>query len=104
LRRMLAALCTRENVIERQVLCMLVLAAILAAIAVANVDARALHRSFAAIASKVNVMTQADDRRDRERDRRRMEHIIAVILFDKDGPAKMQTHRAGNADRAKRLV
>ncbi len=56
--RVFAALSTRKNVIERQVLSVTMLAAILAAIAVSNVDTRTLHRRLAVIAPQMNVMTQ----------------------------------------------
>lgn len=60
LRRALSALGTREDVVKRQVLGVLVLGAILAAIAVADVDACTLHCSFAIVAANVNIMTQPD--------------------------------------------
>ena len=66
LRRALAALGTRENVIQRQVLGVFVLAAILAAIAVANVDPGTLHRRFAVVAANVDIMPQPDHRRHRK--------------------------------------
>jgi hypothetical protein len=55
-----AALCTRQNVIEREVLRMTVVAAILAAVTIANVDAGSLHRGFAAITTHMYVMSQAN--------------------------------------------
>ena len=47
--------------IERQVFCMSMLAAVLAAIAIADVDARPLHRRFAILAANVDVMPQPDN-------------------------------------------
>ena len=103
-RRAFAALCPRENVIERQILGVLMLAAILAAIAVANIDPGPFHRRFAVIAPNVHIMTQADNRRHRKSGRRRMENIIAVVFLDKDRAAKPQADRASHTDRAERLV
>ena len=88
MRRALSTLCSRQDVIERQVLGMLVFTAILAAIAVADVDASALHRRLAALALDVNVMTQPDDRWNGKLRRRRMKDIVAVILLDENGPSK----------------
>lgn len=104
LRRVLAALRTREDVIKRQVFRMFVLGAILAAIAVANVNSRTLHRRLAAVAPQMNVVSQPDDRRHRKGRRRRMQNVITVILLDKDCSAKPQANRARDADRAERLV
>ncbi len=104
LRRVFAALSTRKNVIKRQVLRMTMLAAILAAIAVANVNTRTLHRRLAVIAPQMNVMTQPHNRRNRKRRRRRMQHVVAVVLFNKDRAAKPQTHGSCNTDRTERLI
>src|SRR5688572_7284355 len=52
----LSALCPRENVIERQVLSVLVLATVLTPVTVANVDPCTFHRCFAVIAAYVYVM------------------------------------------------
>ena len=99
-----AALCTRQNVIERQVLCVFMVAAILAAVTVANVNPGTLHRRFAAVAANVHVMPQTDHRREPESRRRRMEDIVAVVLFDEYRAAKPQTHRSGDTDRTQRLI
>ena len=104
LRRALAALRTRKNMIERQVLGVLVLCAILAAITVADVDARTLHRGLAIIAADVHIVTQPNHGRHGKRGRRRMQHIVAVIFLNKNGTAKPQAHRARHAHRAERLV
>ena len=88
MRRAFSTLCSRQDVIERQVLGMLVFTAILAAIAVADVDASALHRRLAALALDMNVMTQPDDRWNGKLRRRRMKDIVAVILLDENGPSK----------------
>lgn len=104
LRCVLAALCTREDVIKRQVFCVLVLGAILAAIAVANVDSRPLHGRLAAVATQMHVMSQPNNRRHGKNCRGRTQNVIAIILLDKDRSAKPQANRARDADRAERLV
>lgn len=90
--------------VKRQVLCMLMLAAILAAVAVANVNAGPLHRRFAAIPAHVDIVTQADNGRDLEHRRRGAEHILAVVFFDENRAAKPQAHCPRDADGAQRLV
>lgn len=87
-RRAFAALRTWENVVKRQLFRMLGFTAILTAIAVTDVDAGTLHRCFAIVAANVNVVTQTNHRRHRKRRRGRMQHIIAVILLNKDRTAK----------------
>ena len=103
-RRAFPALRSRKYMVERQVLCMFVLTAVLAAISISNVNARTLHRRLAAIAPYVDVMTKANHRRDCERRRRRMQDVVAVVLFDKNRPAKPQAHRPRDADSSERLV
>lgn len=90
--------------IECQVLCVFVIAAILAAITIADIDAGSLHCRLASIPTNMNVMPQADDRRDWKRCRRRMENVIAVVLFNKHRTAKPQAYRTSYADGAQRLV
>lgn len=104
LRCVLAALRSRKDVIERQVFGVLVLAAILTSIAVANVNSRTLHRRLAIVATQMHVMPQPNDRRHRKSRRGGMQNIIAVVLLDKDRPAKPQANRARHANRAERLV
>ncbi len=83
---------------------MLVIAAVLTAIAIANVNSCALHRRLATIPADVNIVTQADDRRDGKNRRRRVENIITVVFLDKDCATKPETYRTSNADGTKRLV
>jgi DNA repair protein RadC len=78
--------------------------AVLAAIPIADIDTRPLHCRLTSIASNVNIMPQADDRRNGKCRRRRMEHVVAVVLFDKHRAAKPQTHSTSNANRSERLV
>lgn len=104
MRSALAALGTREDMVERQVLGMLVLAAVLTAITVANVDPRTLHRRLAIVPANMHVMPQTHHRRHREGDRRRMQHIVAVIFLNEDRPAEKQADRPGHANRTKRFV
>ena len=103
-RRAFTALRTRQDVIERQVFRMLVIAAVLAAIAIANVDACTLHGRLAAIAADVDVVPKPDHRRDREGRRRRMKNIVAVLLFDENSTAKPKADGTSDADGAQRLV
>ena len=103
-RRALAALSSRQNVVERQVLGMLMLAAVLAAIAVANVDAGTLHRGLAIVAADMNIMPKPHNRRHRKDRRGRMKDIVAVVFLDKNGTAKPQANGPGDADRPERLV
>ena len=97
-------LCSRQDVIERQVLRVAMITAVLAAIAVANVDTRTLHRRLTAIAPHMNIVSQPNDGRNRKRCRRRMENIVAVVLFDKHRAAKPKAHRTSDADSTERLV
>ncbi len=99
-----AALCTRQNVIEREVLRMFVVTAILAPVTVSNIDAGTLHRSFAAITTHMHVMSQADYRRHGKGRRRGMKNIVAIVFLDKNGAAKPQANRLGNSYGAERLV
>ena len=104
LRRALAALRTRQNVVKRQVLCMPVVAAILAAVPITNVNTSPLHRRLAAPALYVDVMAQSDNRWNREHCRRRMKDVVPVILLNEHGPAEPQANGARDAHRAERLV
>lgn len=103
-RRAFSALCTRQNMIERQVLRVLVIAAILTAITVADINPGTLHRGFPSIPADVYIMPKTDHRRNFKCCRRRTEHIVAVVLFDEHSSAKPKTNRAGYADRAERFV
>ncbi len=104
MRRALAALGTRENVIERQFFGMLVFTAVLAAIAVADVYPCPFHRGFTIVSADMDVMTQPDDRRNGKRGRRRMQNIIAVVFLNKNRATKPQTDGAGDTHSAERLV
>ena len=104
LRRAFAALCTREDMIERKFLGVFMLAAILTAISIANIDPSPFHRGFAIITTNVNIMTQTHNRRNGKNGRGRSENIIAVVFLDKYCSAKPQTDRARDADGTKRLV
>ena len=61
-----AALSTRQNVVERQILSVSVLAAVLTTITIADVDPGTFHRRFASGATHIYIMTQANDRRQLE--------------------------------------
>ena len=65
-----AALRSRQNVIERQIFGVFVVAAVLTAVAVANVNSGALHRRFLPFALDVNIRSQAHDRRHGNHGRR----------------------------------
>lgn len=78
-----SALRLREYVVEGQVLCVSVVPAILAAIAVPYVNAGAFHRIFAAPAPDMNVLSEPHDRRDFEFSGRRAKDVFTVKLFDK---------------------
>lgn len=104
MRRALAALSTREDVVQRQVLGVLMLAAVLTPITVTNVDPGPFHRGLAVVAANVNIMPQPDNRWDRKRDRGRMQHIVPVILLDKHSPAEIKAYRPRNTDGAQRLI
>ena len=82
-RRTFAALRPRQNMIERQILCVFVLGAILAAVSVANIDPRALHRRFLAATLDVDVRPQTHHRRHGNSRRRRMQNIVAVVFFNR---------------------
>lgn len=104
LRRRFATLSSRENVVKRQVLGVTMFAAILATISVANVDPSTFHRGLAIIASKMDVVAQSNDRRHREFSGRRMQHIVAVVLLDKNGTAKPQAYGSSDTYGTKRFV
>ena len=99
-----AALGTRQDVIKRQILSVPMLAAILAPIAVADVNPCPLHCRLASVSTNVDVVSQADHGRDLKNCRRGTEYVIAVVLFDKDRAAKPQANRSGNTDGAQRLI
>jgi hypothetical protein len=80
------------------------LAAVLTAVTVANVNARSLHRGFLPFAFDVDVCSQTNDRRNRNDGRRRMQNIVAVGFFDRQFPGKLHTNGARDANRAERFV
>lgn len=98
------ALCTRQDVIQRQILGMLMVTAILAAVAVADVNSRPLHCRLSSVSTNIDVMTQADHGRDLEDRRRGTEYVFAVVLFYKDRAAKPQANRPSDTDGAQRLI
>src|SRR5687767_7094403 len=59
LRRRFAALCARQYMVKRQFFGVLMLAAILAAITVTNINSRPFHRRFATATMHIDVMTKA---------------------------------------------
>lgn len=99
-----ASLSPRQNVVERQVLCMLVFAAILTAVSITNVNACTFHRRFTAVPADVDVVTQPNYGRHLEYRRRGTQHMLAIVFFDEHGAAKPQAYCPGNANRAKRLI
>ena len=99
-----AALRARQDVVERQILGVFVLAAVLTAIAVADIDPGALHCRFLAAAFDVNVGTQAHDRRYANFRRRRMQNVFAVVFLDGQFTREPHTDSARYADRAERFV
>lgn len=104
LRGALAALRTGQDMVERQVLGLAMLTAILAQVAVANVDTRPFHRCLAAIPAHVYIVTQPDHGRDLEYGRGGTQHVVAVSLLNEDGPAEPQAHRSGDTNSAKRFI
>lgn len=80
------------------------LAAILAAVAVTDVDPGPFHCRFTVMTLYVDVISQAHDRGNREGSRRRMQYIAAVVFLDKDRAAKPQADSTSDTDRAERLV
>src|SRR5688572_5084723 len=60
-RRAFATLSAGQDMVQRQVLCVTVIAAILAAIAIADVNASTLHRRLRTVAADVDVMTEPYD-------------------------------------------
>src|SRR5690349_8612144 len=103
-RRTFAALSSRQNMVERQVLGMFMLAAILATIPVTNVDPGPFHRRLAVRASNMNIMPQPHNRRHRKDRRGRMKDIVAVVFLDENGAAEPKANGTGNADRSERFV
>lgn len=99
-----AALCPRQYVVERQVFGMTMLAAILAAVTVANVNACPLHRRLGTIAANVDVMTKPDHGRHGENSRGRVKNIVAVVFLDINRAAKPKADSTSNSDSAERLV
>jgi len=99
-----SALSTREDMIQRQLFCVFCFAAILAAIAVADVDPGTLHCRFPIIAADVDVVAKANNGRHWKRCRWRMQHVIAIIFLNKDRTAKPKTNGTSNTHGAERLV
>ena len=60
-RRAFPALGTRENMVERQFLGVLVLTAVLTAIAITDIDPSTFHCRLAGVTTNVNVVTQSND-------------------------------------------
>lgn len=90
--------------VECQVLGMFAFAAVLAAIAITNIDPGTFHGRFSIVSTNMDVVSQPHDGRDRERCRRRVQNIVAVIFFDKNSAAKPQTNSPCNTDGAERLI
>ena len=84
----LPTLGAREDVIEREVLGVAMLSAVLATITITNVNPCTLHCGLASIATDVNIMSKPNHGRNGEDGRRRMENIVAVFLFNKYRTAK----------------
>jgi len=103
-RRRFAALRPRQDMIERQVFGVFVFAAVLAAVAVANINPRPFHRRFLAAAFDVHVGPQTHDRRDGKRRRRRMQNVFAVVFLDRQFTRKPHTNRPRDTDRAQRFI
>jgi len=103
-RRAFAALCPRQDVVERKVLGVTMLAAILAAVTVANVNTCPLHRRLRTIAADVNVMAKPDHGRHRENGRGRAQNIVAVVFLDINRAAKPKADSTSDTNSAKRLV
>ena len=61
-----SALGTGKNVIECEVLCVSVIAAVLAAITITNINASTLHGCLAAVAANMNIVPQSNHGRDGE--------------------------------------
>lgn len=98
--RAFAALSSRQDVIERQVLCVFVFSAILAPITVAYIDTGPFHSGLTILAADVNIMTQPNDRRHRKLGRGRTKDIVAVVFLDENGAAEPQADGTRNADRS----
>jgi hypothetical protein len=98
------ALCAGKYVIQRKVLRVLMIAAVLAAIAVADVNAGTLHCRLATVTSDVNVVPEPDDRRYWKDRRRRMKNIVAIVFFDKHRAPKPEANRTSYTDGTQRLV
>jgi hypothetical protein len=75
-------------VIERQILRVLVIAALLAAIPVTDINPCPFHRRLASVATHVNIMPKADDRRYREHCRRRVENVVTIVFLNEHRTAE----------------
>lgn len=104
LRSRRSALCFGHDVIERQILGVFVVAAILATITIPNIDPGPLHRAVAPTAADIDVMAQAHDRRNAKLNRRGPKNVVAVKFLDIQLVAHLHADRPRDADRAKRLV
>lgn len=104
LRGVFAALSPRQNMIQCEIFCVTVFAAVLASITVTDVDACALHRILIVLAAQMDIVAQANDRRHGKGRRRRMQNIVAVILLNKHSSAEPQADGSRNADRSKRFI
>jgi hypothetical protein len=99
-----AALRPGKYVVKRQVLRVAMLPAVLAPVAVADVNPSTLHRRFGTIATDVDVVTEPHHRGHGECRGRRMKNVIPIVLLDVNGTAKPQAHRPRHTDSSKRLV
>ncbi len=104
LRNGFAALRSRQNMVERQILRVFVVAAVLTAIFVADINSRPLHRRFLTLAAHVNISSQTNHARNLDSLRRRAQNIRAVVFFDRHFAAKPQADRPRHANRAERFV
>jgi len=104
LRGALAALGPRQDVVQRKVLGVAVLSAILAEVTVANINARAFHGGLAAIPAYMYIMTQPDYRGNFKYGRWRAENVVPVVFFNKDRAPEPQAHCTRNADGPERFV
>jgi hypothetical protein len=91
-------------VIQCQILRVLVIAAVLAAVTITNVNAGPFHRRLSSVAPDMYVVPQPDNGRYRENRRRRVQNIVAIVLLDEHGAAKPKADSTSDADCAERLI
>ncbi len=104
LRSAFAALRPRQNMVKRQIRRVFVVAAVLTAIFVADINSRPFHRRLVAFAMNVDVSSQANNARNFDSLRRRAQNIRAVIFLDENFSAKPHTNRPRHANRAERFI